>query len=101
MVQSSGRTRRGSRMLEWWNNLSLAVGDIVLGWLLRLPRDLTLVVVAVFTALLMIGVRYLTTQQDRLRRAAEDTKRLRELVREAKGKRDNGALKRYQATRSM
>src|SRR2546423_1266812 len=88
-------------MLGWWNNVSLAVGDFVLGWLLRLPRDLTLVVVAVFTSLLMIAVRYLTTPQDRLRRAAEDGRRLRELAREAKRQTDPGAVQRYQRTRSM
>src|SRR5947208_1001488 len=88
-------------MLEWWNNLSLAAGDFLLGWLLRLPRDLTLLVVAVFTSLFMIAVRYFTTPQDRLRRAAADGRRLRELVGQAKRNGDKSALQRYRRTRSM
>src|SRR5438552_8554430 len=88
-------------MLDTWNNLSLAVGDFLLGWLLRLPRDLTLAVVAVFTALLLIGVRWLTTRQDLLRRAAEDTKRLKQLLRQARRERDEAALQRYRTTRAQ
>src|SRR6202022_4511620 len=79
----------------------LAVGDFLLGWLLRLPRDLTLVMVATFTALVMVGVRRLTTNQDRLRCAAEDGRRLRQLAREARRQGDSSALQRYKTTRSQ
>jgi hypothetical protein len=88
-------------MLEIWNNLSLAVGDFLLGWLLLLPRDLTLVVVAAFTSLVLIGVRYLTTPQDRLRRAAEDGRQLKHLMHKARRESDRRALRRYRGTRSL
>jgi hypothetical protein len=88
-------------MLHTWNNLSLAVGDFLLGWLLRLPRDLTLLMVAVFTALVMIGIRLMTTNQDLLRLAAEDGRRLRQLSREARRQGDKTALQRYKLTRSQ
>jgi hypothetical protein len=87
-------------MLQTWNNLSLAVGDFLLGWLLRLPRDLTVLMVAILTALLMIGVRRITTNQDLLRRAAEDGRRLRQLAKEARLQGDRNALQRYKMTRS-
>jgi len=87
-------------MLHTWNNLSLTVGDVLLGWLLRLPRDLTLVMVAMLTALLMIAVRRVTTNQDWLRRAAEDGRRLRQLAREARRAGDKPALQRYKTTRA-
>jgi hypothetical protein len=88
-------------MLDTWNKLSVEVGDVLLGWLLRLPRDMTLVAVALFTALLMIGVRRLTTNQDRLRRAAEDGRRLKQLCREARREGDKKSLQRYKTTRSL
>jgi uncharacterized membrane protein (DUF106 family) len=88
-------------MLDTWNDLSLTVGDFVLGWLLRLPRDLTLAFVALFTALLMIGVRRFTTDQDLLRRAAEDNRRLKQLAREARRESDKKSLQRYKTTRSL
>jgi hypothetical protein len=87
-------------MLQNWDNLSLAVGDFLLGWLLRLPRDLTLLTIATFTALLMIGVRRVTTNQDLLRRAATDGRRLRQLAKEARRQGDKNALQRYKTTRS-
>jgi hypothetical protein len=90
-------------MLEIWNNLSLAVGDFLLGWLLYLPRDLTLVIVVIFTALLLIAIRQLTAPQDLLRRAAQDSRRLKQLLKEARrqDKVDKGAIQRYQSTRSQ
>jgi hypothetical protein len=88
-------------MLHTWNNLSLTVGDFLLGWLLRLPRDLTLVTVAMFTALLMIAVRRFTTNQDLLRRATEDGRRLRQLAREARREGDKPSLQRYKRTRAL
>jgi hypothetical protein len=88
-------------MLDLWNNLSLTVGDFLLGWLLLLPRDLTLAIVVIFTALVLIAVRQLTAPQDRLRRAAEDNRRLKRLLKEAKQRGDKEASARYQSTRSL
>jgi hypothetical protein len=88
-------------MLDLWNHWSLAVGDFVLGWSLRLPRDLTLAVVALATALLMIAVRRWTTPQDRLRRAVEDGRRLAQLGKQARRQGDKNALQRYKGTRAL
>jgi uncharacterized membrane protein (DUF106 family) len=88
-------------MLDLWNNVSLAVGDFLLGWLLFLPRDLTLTIVVIFTALILIAVRQLTTPQDRLRRAAGDGRRLKQLIKEAKRQGDRDAIVRYRSTRSL
>jgi hypothetical protein len=88
-------------MIDAWNAFSLAVCDFLLGWLLLLPRDLTLLIVATFTALVLLAVRKLTTNQDRLRRAADDGRRLKRLIREAKGTGDKPAVRRYRTTRSL
>ena len=88
-------------MLDLWNNVSLAVGDFFLGWLLLLPRDLTLAIVVIFTALILIAVRQLTAPQDRLRRAGADGRRLKHLIKEAKRQGDKDAVQRYAGTRSL
>jgi len=88
-------------MLDLWNNLSLAIGDFLLGWLLLLPRDLTLLIVVIFTALVLIAIRQLTAPQNRLARAAADSRRLKELLREARRQGDKMALTRYRGTQSL
>jgi hypothetical protein len=88
-------------MLDLWNHVSLAVGDFLLGWLLYLPRDVTLAVVVVFTALLLIAARRLTAPQDLLRRAAEDSRRLKQLLKEARRQGDKAAMQRIRGTRSL
>jgi uncharacterized membrane protein (DUF106 family) len=88
-------------MLDLWNTLSLAVGDFLLGWLLFLPRDLTLLIVVLFTALVLIALRQLTAPQDRLARAAADSRRLKQLLREARHDGDKAAMTRYRGTKSL
>ncbi|KPK80999.1 MAG: hypothetical protein AMJ81_11025 [Phycisphaerae bacterium SM23_33] len=58
--------------------------DYVLGWILYLPRDLRLFTVAVMTSAILTFVRLLATDQDWLRRADADKKRLGELTRQAR-----------------
>ena len=88
-------------MLDFWNDLSLAIFDGLFGWLLYLPRSLVLIVVALITATLITVVRKWTTDQDRLRRAAADTRRLNELVRLAKAEKDKDTLARLRATKGQ
>lgn len=69
------------------NQISAAImsgGDLLLGWLLLLPRDATLLVFSVLTALLMTLARRWVTNQDLLRRCSEDLRQLKRLNREAK-----------------
>ena len=71
-------------MLELITNLITNGMDYLLGWILFLPRDLMLFMVAVMTSAILAGVRIFSTDQDWLRRADADKKRLAELLREAK-----------------
>ena len=75
--------------------------DVPLGWLLALPRDLAIALVAVGTSLVLTLVRKWTTNQDRLRRAGADVRRLRALLREAKWEKDRGAVRRLRTTLAM
>lgn len=88
-------------MLELWDTLCNGVFDLLLGWLLGLSWTATLVVVAVATGLVLAAVRKVATNQDLLGRAAADKERLKELIREAKKRRDKPAVKRHRQTKSM
>lgn len=88
-------------MLDWWNRISLGLFDLLLGWLLGLPTDAALIVVAVGTAAILTFVRLFTTDQDLLARAAADRRRLKELIRDAKKRGDRDAVKRHRAVKAM
>ena len=62
----------------------LPILDLLLGWLLRLPADTALVLVAAGTATLLALVRKVTTNQDLLKRCAADRRQLAVLIRQAK-----------------
>jgi uncharacterized membrane protein (DUF106 family) len=85
-------------MLDLWNNVSLALFDALLGWLLSLPVDFAIIILALLTAGLMVLVRPLTTNQEMLGRVARDNRRLKMLMREARKRRDREALLRYKTT---
>ncbi len=87
-------------MLDWINNAILALADPVLNWLLRLPADLALVIVAAGTGAILALCRLFTTNQDLLRRCVQDKRRLRELTGEAKRQKDKEAVARYRTTRN-
>ena len=72
--------------------------DYPLGWLLRLPRDLTLLFFAAGTALLMTLARRAVTDQDLLQRCGLDLQRLKQRIREAKQVRDQPQLQRLRST---
>lgn len=88
-------------MLELWNRASLGLFDTLLGWLLALPSDAAIFIVALGSALILTLVRLFTTNQDVLRRAAADRTRLGVLIRQAKQARDREAIARYRTTKSM
>ena len=88
-------------MLAWINNAVVALADPLFNWLLRLPTDVALVIVAVGTAAIITFSRLFTTNQDLLRRCDQDKKRLKELIRQAKRQKDKEAVKRYRTTRNM
>jgi uncharacterized membrane protein (DUF106 family) len=85
-------------MLEALNNWCLYIMDFVMGWMLNLPRDVVLAIVAVLTAVILTGVRAFTTNQDFLKRCNNDKKRLGQLIKEAKARGDKEAVKRHKDT---
>jgi hypothetical protein len=87
-------------MLDMWNLMSVRLCDVLLGWLLLLPRSIAVVVVGLLTAGLLTLIRCWTTNQDRLRRAAADMRRLKESKRAAKQTHDVEALARLNMTMS-
>jgi hypothetical protein len=64
------------------------------------PRQVTLVGVALLTATLLTGIRWFTTDQDRLGRAAADLKRLKQLRREARRAGDRATAARLNAVQA-
>jgi len=82
-------------MLEVWNGVTLLILDALLGWLRRLSPDLTVVAVAVLSALVLTLLRRWTTDQDLLARVARDRRRLRALRRQARRRRNRVALARH------
>ncbi len=85
-------------MFDSLNHFILRGMDLVVGWLLLLPRDAAIVLVALSTALVLALARKFTTDQDLLHRCAADRKRLRELRRAARRACDRAALARLGAT---
>jgi uncharacterized membrane protein (DUF106 family) len=85
-------------MLTLLNDLIVSGLDVVLGWMLHLGQLFALVVVGVGTSAVLTFIRPWTTDQDLLRRCKTDKKRLKELIREAKGRKDTEAIKRHRQT---
>ena len=85
-------------MLTTLNDFILNVMDVLLGWMLAFPQGVALVVVGVGTSAILTFVRPLVTDQDLLRRCKEDKKRLKQLIREAKKRKDKAAVKRHRTT---
>ncbi|HUV40141.1 MAG TPA: hypothetical protein VMY39_11025 [Planctomycetota bacterium] len=85
-------------MLTTLNDFILRFMDVLLGWMLHLPQDVALVIVAVGTSAILTFVRPLVTHQDLLRRCKQDKKRLKQLIREAKRRKDKDAVKRHRTT---
>ncbi|MGA2032115.1 MAG: hypothetical protein ABSG68_07670 [Thermoguttaceae bacterium] len=88
-------------MLDGINHAILALADPLLNWLLRLPADLAVVIVAVGTGAIITLSRRFTTKQDLLQRCDQDKRRLKQLIREAKLQKDKEAVTRYRSTRNM
>ena len=81
-------------MLEQLGTLCVQALDWILGWILYLPRDLSLLAVALLTSVSLTFARKWTTDQAWLRLAAADTARLAVLRREAKARGDREAARR-------
>ena len=77
---------------------TLAIGDLLFGWVLLLPPVMPIVVLGILTSGLMLAVRRWTTDQDLLGRAHADKRQLRVLMREAKAAKDKATVKRLRTT---
>jgi uncharacterized membrane protein (DUF106 family) len=88
-------------MLEQLNSICVSLIDLLLGWLLYLPTDLSLLFVALISSAILVFLRLLVTDQDLLTRAANDRKRLTLLIKDARKKKDKAAAKRCAATRTL
>lgn len=84
-------------MLEMIQSANLLLADRLLGWLLALPSDLALLLVALITSLLMRGVRWLTTNQELLARIEQDRKVLKARIRAARARGDKAEAERARA----
>ena len=85
-------------MLEAFNKFVLLLTDPFLNWLLVVPRDLAIFIVAILTSLILTFSRKWVTDQNWLGRADADVKRLKALIKEARARRDKAAIKRHTLT---
>lgn len=76
----------------------LQIGDLLFGWLLFFPRDVTLLAVSLGSSAILAIVRRWTTNQDLLRRCAADKKQISVLLKAAKKAKDRDAVQRLRAT---
>ena len=88
-------------MFQIVNDFIVAMMDYVLGWLLYLPRDVAMIGVAVIASVIVVFPRKWVTDQDWLKRADDDQKRLKELKKAAAKKKDKEAVQRHKATISQ
>ena len=72
--------------------------DYPLGWILWLPRDLSLLLFAAGTAVLMTLARRVVTNQDRLQRCGQDLQRLKQFMREAQQTQEKTHVQRLRRT---
>jgi len=75
---------------------AMQFADWVFGWILYLPRDVSLFSVAILSSVLLTLVRRWTTDQEWLRRVVIDTARQKQLRREASRRGDKDAARRHQ-----
>ncbi len=87
-------------MTALWIDLSIRAGDLLLAWLLILPRDLSLVLLSALTSMVLLVLRRWLTNQQLLKLARQDLRRLRECLRNARAAGDRQALSRYRNTRA-
>lgn len=88
-------------MTDLWQATCVRVGDALLGWLLDVPRDLSVVSLGVVLGLGLLAIRRATTNPGRLLQIAADERRLRELIRGAREAGDRDRLARCRHVRRL
>jgi len=84
--------------MQFINSLIMLVTDPLFGWLLNLPRDLALFIIAIGTALVLTVVRIWTTDQTTLKHCKKDKQTIKKLLKEAKKAKNKPRIKQLQAT---
>ncbi|MDP6360592.1 MAG: hypothetical protein QF473_36100, partial [Planctomycetota bacterium] len=82
------------------NQWFLKIADPLLNPLLSLPMDLVLCILAVGTAVLILLIRKMTTDQDFLRRCRLDRVRLRYRLKEARQAKNDHDVSRFKTVLS-
>jgi uncharacterized membrane protein (DUF106 family) len=85
-------------MIDAWNTLACAAGDLAAGWMLWLPRDVALVLLAVLSAALALVLRRFSTNPQALRAIQQDLQQLKHLKRTARAAGDRVSLTRFRRT---
>ena len=85
--------------MSWWSELCGRIGDFVFIWLLYLPRDLTLVLLAASSALILLLIRRFAANQIVLRSARQDDRRLKRLIKRWRRRGDRQRVQQYRRTR--
>lgn len=88
-------------MLSDLNDWIVGTMDRLLGSLLHFSSDVQIIVVAFLSAAVLAAVRFLTANQDLLRRCQEDKRKQKLLLRSAKSRADKSAAKRHRTTLGM
>lgn len=88
-------------MIDLWNNFSLTVVDVLLGFLLRFPTTVAIVAVSIGSGMILTLARRFTTDQTKLAIAAEDRKTQKQLAKAAKARGDKEVAKRHLAVRNQ
>jgi len=87
-------------MIAIWETASIRVLDLLLGWLLWLPRDASIALLAGLSALLAVGIRRSVCDRQLLALIRHDERVLRQLIREARRTGDRAAGARHRRVRA-
>lgn len=87
--------------MSTWQSLAIRIGDQLLGWTLSLPRDLTLLVIACLTVVVLLAIRFFTADRAALTQLSADERRLQELRQQAGEVGDAEALHRQRTVRRL
>lgn len=87
-------------MIDSWTAAWLPIFDALLGWMLLLPRDLAVILLATATVVLITIVRWRMIDRDFMRLIRDDRRDLRRLIRMARVAGDAADLARYKRIRT-
>ena len=79
----------------------VGIGDWLFGWMLAMPVTVVVILLGVISSTLIVLARRWTTDQEHLARCDHDKKRLGELARQARARRDKAAAKRHKTTQAL